>query len=138
MATPKVPNPALPRPLTGNALGAAGETRAAEHLTADGYRVLARNARVGGVEVDLVVARGPLLVFVEVKTRRSRRAGLPEESVDARKQERLRRAALAWLHDPERPAPRGARVRFDVIACEVDGAGQWSVRHLRAAFDGSA
>ena len=52
-------------------LGAEGETRAARHLVRRGYRIVARNVRAGGVELDLVVRRGRIIVFVEVKARRS-------------------------------------------------------------------
>src|SRR5262245_61590095 len=66
-------------------LGAEGEARAARWLEAQGYALLARNARADGVEIDLVVARGDTIAFVEVKARRSRAHGAPEEAVDARK-----------------------------------------------------
>jgi putative endonuclease len=95
---------------------------------------VARNVRCAGVEVDLVAARGRLRVFVEVKTRRSRNFGRPEEAVDRRKRQRLIRAAAAWM----RAHPvRGGRVRFDVIAVEPDAQGELTVRHLPAAFDAS-
>lgn len=93
---------------------------------------MARNVRAGGVEIDLVAARGRLRVFVEVKTRRGRRFGLPEEAVDTRKRARLARAAAAFLR--EHPVP-GARVRFDVVAVEEAPDGALHVRHLPAAFD---
>jgi putative endonuclease len=113
------------------ALGAAGEALAASHLEAAGWRVLARNVRAGGVEIDLVAARGGVVAFVEVKTRRARAYGLPEEAVDARKRARLVRGAGAWLA-AERPRARS--VRFDVICCELEGDGRWRLRHLEAAF----
>jgi putative endonuclease len=113
-------------------LGADGEAAAARHLEAAGYRVLARNARAGGVEIDLVVARGRTIAFVEVKTRRSRRAGAPEEAVDARKRARLVRGAVAWMREHGR---RGRSLRFDVVAVEPDGRGGLAVRHRPAAFD---
>ncbi len=113
------------------ALGAEGEARAARYLSARGYRIEARNVRAGGVEIDLVASRAGLVVFVEVKTRRSRRAGPPEEAVDARKRARLVRGAAAWLHDQRRGA---RRIRFDVITCEPDSQG-WRLRHLEGAFD---
>ena len=56
-------------------LGAIGEALAADRLERAGYRILDRNVRCGGVELDLVVARGRVLAFVEVKTRRSRALG---------------------------------------------------------------
>ena len=113
------------------ALGAAGEARAVEHLRERGWRILARNLRSGGVEIDVIAARGGLVAFVEVKTRRSRRAGLPEEAVDARKQARLVAGAAAWLREHPGVA---ARIRFDVISCESTPAG-FRVRHLEGAFD---
>ena len=72
-------------------LGDEGEARAARFLEKRGYRIVARNVRAGGVEIDIVARRGGLVVFAEVKTRRSRAAGAPEEAVDARKRARGRR-----------------------------------------------
>ena len=115
-------------------LGAEGEARAARFLARRGYRILARNVRAGGVEIDLVAARGPLLAFVEVKTRRTRDFGAPEEAVDARKQARLVRGAAAWLQGRR---ARARHVRFDVIVCEIDASMDWQLRHLKNAFDAS-
>jgi putative endonuclease len=116
------------------ALGIEGEARAAAWLRDRGYRIVERNTRCGGVEIDLIASKGGLVVFVEVKSRRTRRHGAPEHAVDARKQARLVRGAAAWLHaQPRRPR----RVRFDVIAAEIDGEGQWQLRHLEGAFDAS-
>lgn len=119
-------------------LGALGEERAAIFLTKRGYRILDRNVRAGGVEIDLVAARGSLVVFVEVKTRRSNRFGSPLLAVDAAKRRRLARAAAAWL----RAHPgRARRVRFDVIACRVEPAergergDRWRIEHVTGAFD---
>ncbi|MDH3211019.1 MAG: YraN family protein [Myxococcales bacterium] len=117
------------------ALGAAGEVRAAAYLAQRGYRIVDRNVRAGGVEIDIVARRGRLVVFAEVKTRRSRALGAPEAAVDAHRQARLVRAAAAWL----RAHPGLARrMRFDVIACEPAAGGTgdgWRVRHIEGAFD---
>jgi len=113
------------------ALGRAGEAYAAAHLERQGFRILARNVRAGGVELDLVACRGGVVVFVEVKTRRGRRHGAAEEAVDPRKRARIVRGAGAWLAGR---SPRFARVRFDVVACELDGDA-WRVRHWPGAFD---
>jgi putative endonuclease len=119
------------------AFGAEGEARAARYLAERGYRIVDRNVRAGGVELDLVVRKGRTVAFVEVKARRTRRFGAPEEAVDAAKQRRLIRGAHAWLHANGSGA---LQVRFDVVACDVDAAdssGQpvWRIRHLKAAFD---
>jgi putative endonuclease len=117
------------------ALGREGERRAAAHLAAAGYRILARNVRAGGVELDLVVRRGGLVAVVEVKTRRGRRHGAPEEAVDARKRARLVRGAAAWLREH---GVRSRRVRFDVVTCELEPGGGWRLRHWPGAFDASS
>jgi putative endonuclease len=113
------------------ALGRAGEAQAALHLERQGFRILARNVRAGGVELDLVAARGALVAFVEVKARSGRSHGDGAEAVDARKRARLVRGAAAWLAEQPR---RFASVRFDVVTCEALGA-TWQVRHWPGAFD---
>ena len=94
------------------ALGNWGETKVARHYEAGGYVVLDRNWRVRGGELDLVLARGDVIVFCEVKTRSSNRFGHAVEAVGTRKQRFLRRTAVSWLdaHD------RRGQLRFDVAA----------------------
>jgi putative endonuclease len=113
-------------------LATEGEQLAAEHLARAGYRIVARNVRADGVELDLVVTRGRLVVFVEVKSRRGRGFGTPEEAVDARKCARIVRGARAWLHAH---GSRHARARFDVICVEAGPDGRLRLRHLPGAFD---
>jgi putative endonuclease len=95
-------------------IGRAGERRVRLHYRLRGYRILAANVRSGGVEVDLVARRGRRLVFCEVKAKGTGRFGDPLEMVDRRKQERLARAAEAWL--ATHPDARALGVRFDVVA----------------------
>jgi putative endonuclease len=101
----------------GRALGAHGEALAAKWYVAHGYSVLARNWRSPAGELDLVVGRGPLVVFCEVKARTSPAYGTGVEAVTGVKRTRLRRLAAAWLAANGRPPGSGAReVRFDVVA----------------------
>lgn len=115
--------------------GAWGERLAAEHLERLGYRILGRNVRFGSrCELDLV-ARAPssdVLVFVEVKTRRTEDYGRPMSAVDRGKRRAMGRAALRYLH---RVKAKPAHVRFDVV--EVVGAPDRDnpvVRHIESAF----
>ncbi|MDH3686488.1 MAG: YraN family protein [Myxococcales bacterium] len=116
-------------------LGREGEKRTAAFLEHRGFRILARNVRAGGVELDLVVRRGTLVVIVEVKARRSGDHGMPEEAVDTRKQARLIRGGAAWLREARLRGVR--RVRFDVVACLRTRDGTWQLRHWEGAFDAS-
>jgi putative endonuclease len=95
-------------------LGRSAEALAAEWYQAQGYDVLARNWRCAQGELDLVVTRGPLVVFSEVKARTSDRFGTPAEAVTGAKQARIRRLAARWMAEAG-PRRRGA-VRFDVAA----------------------
>ena len=115
-------------------LGASGEQATATWYEANGYVVLARNWRDGrSGEIDLIVGQGRICVFCEVKTRTSDRFGTGFEAVTAKKQQRLRRLATAWIaaekeQDPTRPAWR--ELRFDVAVVNAEGA----VEVLQAAF----
>ena len=96
------------------ALGAAGESAVAAWYADRGYEVVARNWRCPTGELDLVVRKGRMLVFCEVKTRSSTAFGAPVEAVTAAKQARLRRLAGCWL---EAAGPtRTAEIRFDVAS----------------------
>jgi putative endonuclease len=122
--------------------GDAAETRVASHLIERGWTVLARNVHVGRRELDLVtVDPGPprRLVIVEVRWRRRRDFGLPEETVDHRKRRHLHEAAYALLGGA--PLPDGTTapalpVRFDLVVVEpaATGTPEPRIRHHRAAF----
>jgi putative endonuclease len=101
-------------------LGRAGEAQAARFLEARGYRIVARNVRADRVEIDVIVRRGELLVFVEVKSRRASQHGHAAEAVDERKQRRLRRGAHAWLAANPTEARQTRSRRFDVVTCLLD------------------
>lgn len=98
------------------ALGAFGEKYVQAHLARSGYRLLESNLRLPSGEIDLVAQEGGTLVFVEVRTRRGRRLGSPEESITWRKAQRLRRLAYEYLD--ARGEPQGSW-RIDVVAVEV-------------------
>jgi putative endonuclease len=110
-----------PRP----AIGRRGEDAALDRYVRAGYRLVARNWRCRLGEIDLVVARGGVIVVCEVKTRRGSTLGGPYESVTARKQEKLRRLAQVFLVSESRAlAGAGSQdVRFDVASVTVGRSG---------------
>jgi len=111
-------------------VGDAGEDAVAAWYVASGYAVVARNWRVRGGEIDVIVQRGSTLVFCEVKTRRSDAFGTPAEAVTPRKQSRLRGLAAQWLSAHR---VRADVLRFDVAAVRPNGRG-WDVDVIEGAF----
>ena len=101
------------------ARGRAAESRVAWHYRLRGYRILARNVRAAGVELDLIVRRGRRLVFVEVKQKSGPGHGDPLEAVDERKRARLRRGVEAWLVANPRLAT--LEVSFELAAVRPGG-----------------
>jgi putative endonuclease len=94
---------------------------------------LARNVRTGAGEIDLIVRKGALLSFVEVKTRRSTSFGPPEEAITPAKQQRMSDAAELWLeaHPEEK-----SEWQLDVIAVwQRAGMLEPEILHLEGEFD---
>ncbi|HEX4443248.1 MAG TPA: YraN family protein [Galbitalea sp.] len=112
-------------------LGRRGETLAAEHLVASGYRVLERNWRCSQGEIDIIAFKDGEVVFVEVKTRTSVAFGHPLEAITVAKLARLRRLAGAWCH--AHPDVRAA-VRIDAIAIIAPTRGLVEIEHLERVF----
>ncbi len=111
--------------------GQEGERIAERYLSKKGYRLVERNYRCPVGEVDLIVLDRRVIVFVEVKTRRHERFGVPLESVHPRKQQKMIKAALWFLSDHklhERDA------RFDVVGISFGGQ-EPVVEHIENAFD---
>ena len=97
------------------ALGSYGENLTARWYEQRGYVVVDRNWRCREGEIDLVLVRGRLVVFCEVKTRSSDAYGSPAAAVTPAKQARLRKLSLLWLNASDVVA---GSLRFDV-ACVV-------------------
>ncbi len=102
-----------PDPRTTKATGDRAEAIAAAELERRGFAIVGRNVRVGRLELDVIAQRGSLVVFCEVRARVNSGIAAPYESIDRRKIERVRRAALGWL--AAREGPR-VDVRFDVAS----------------------
>ncbi len=114
-------------------LGRAGEDAAVAELERRGYRVMERNWRCRLGEIDVIAEHGGVIVFIEVKARRSTSFGAPAEAVDHRKARRL--ARLAGVYASGRPALfKNRECRFDVASVIVAGDGSASVELIQDAF----
>ncbi|MEP7189216.1 MAG: YraN family protein [Roseiflexaceae bacterium] len=115
-------------------LGDFGEQAAAAHLIKRGYTLLARKWRCRTGEIDLLMRDGATLVFVEVRTRRSDRLGMAEESVGRTKQAKL--IALAYVYLEATGTPNDVPWRIDVVALNIDRAGRIAqLQHIRDAVE---
>ncbi|HEX7012689.1 MAG TPA: YraN family protein [Steroidobacteraceae bacterium] len=111
--------------------GARGEDAALEHLRAAGLKLVERNYRCRGGEIDLVMLEGATLVLVEVRWRSSMQFGGAAASVTWRKQQRLARAARSLLD--RRPDLRRYPARFDVVAIDT-AEGRVEINWIKGAF----
>ena len=111
--------------------GKQGEALAAAYLEKAGYQIIERNYRCLFGEMDLVARDGRTIVFIEVKSRKSDRFGVPQLSVGLQKQKKLSQIALHYL-EQKRFYPYDAR--FDVIAIRMRPEGH-QVELIRNAFD---
>lgn len=113
--------------------GQAAEARVAEFLIARGFELLAKNVRVGRLELDLVALKDRVVCVVEVRHRGSGAWQTALSSIDAGKRQRIRRAAEALWRKRYKHDPRVDRMRFDAAAVyETDG--ELEVEYIVAAF----
>jgi putative endonuclease len=112
--------------------GQEGEAEAERYLRRKGYRIVARNVRSSLGELDLVAEDGQVLVFIEVKARRTGEFGGAIHAVHHHKQQKLIRLAsqfLAQRHWMERSC------RFDVVLLEATETAELKVEHIVNAFE---
>ena len=107
--------------MTRKETGILGEQIAQRFLIERGYQIIETNYRCREGEIDIVTRKDDYLVFVEVRTKRSRAFGMPEESVTETKKEHLR-AVAGRYYETHINLPELWRIDF--IAVELTGAGQ--------------
>lgn len=115
-------------------VGLEGEAVARRFLEGLGFRIVEENFSCRLGEIDLIAQDGEVLVFVEVKARRSVRFGSPAEAVHARKQRQILRVAEAYMKEHRLRVP----CRVDVVAVEFPSEGsQARVELIRNAVQGT-
>lgn len=113
-------------------IGRYGEDLACEHLRSKGYNIIVRNYRIKLGEIDIIAGIAGVLVFVEVKTRKSLSYGYGLESITWKKQQTIKRIAEYYynsLHD------KNLQARIDVIdiVLNQDNSLQ-QIKHIESAF----
>lgn len=98
-----------------NHTGTTGEMLGAAYLIKEGYTITEKNWRHGRSEVDIIAIKNNTLHFIEIKTRRTKKFGQPEEQVGKKKMENLINAAEQYLF----LNPRWQRIQFDILAISM-------------------
>ena len=104
---------ALIMPNNRQKLGQTGESLAAWYLKKNGYKIIEQNYRTPLGEIDIIAREKKIIVFVEVKSRRSNRFGNPKWAVTPQKQRKISRVALQYLKSTRQ---MNKSARFDVVA----------------------
>ncbi len=112
-------------------MGNRSEDIALEHLQQKGYRLVERNFQCKTGEIDLIMQKGDTLVFAEVRSRTGTQYGEPSESVNRRKQDKIRRTAKYYLYQNRRL--ERCYCRFDVISI-VWNNGAYTIEWIPDAF----
>ena len=105
--------------------GSIYEQKARIYLETQGLKFIAANQTFKCGELDLVMADGDTIVFVEVRQRKSSRFGSAVVSIDYRKQQKWLNAANMWLFTKRNQSLDTAKCRFDVVAFEGDNPPLW-------------
>ena len=116
-----------------NKLGKLGEEKAKEYLESIGYDYLVSNYRFDRAEVDLIFKdeKNKIVIFVEVKARRNRKFGEPEESINKTKQNQIKKAAEGFVSEYEKFLDYDLRI--DTVSVFMDGKGI-TINHTENAF----
>lgn len=112
--------------MTTTSFGKYGEDLAVTYLKSKGFKIIERNYRIRGGEIDIVAIDRDTVVYVEVKTRSTHLFGLPEESVTPHKIRFLKRAASFYrANNSNLPALE----RIDVVSVDLSGK-TTSINHI--------
>ena len=110
--------------------GESAETLAADHLKQQGYRILVRNYRIKGGEIDIIAQDGNTVCFVEVKMRRTAAYGTPFDAIPKIKMQKIIQVARHYLNSMKLGS---SKARFDVVAVTLK-EGSFKVDLLKNAF----
>lgn len=116
-----------------NRLGAGGELLAKKYLQDKNLKFVKNNYRYDRAEIDLIFEdeENKMLIFIEVKTRRNKNFGEPIESITAKKQKQIRKAAMGFIS--ENSSYLLHDLRIDVISIMIN-SGKAEIDHIENAF----
>lgn len=113
-----------------NDLGNWGERKASAFLEEKGFEIIEKNYRHRHAEIDLIIRKDKMLIFVEVKTRTGSAFGMPEEFVNVTKARLIMMAAEYYIYDKDWRFD----IRFDIVSILILPNGKTDIRHVEDAF----
>ncbi|MDO6438894.1 YraN family protein [Cyclobacterium sp. 1_MG-2023] len=113
-----------------NDKGTKAEQLARDWLVANGYQFITANYRYKHAEIDLIMEKGGILIFVEVKYRSGTGYGYAEEFVDYRKRQLIIRAADNYIYEKDWKKD----IRFDIVGVYQSKSGGIAFKHFEDAF----
>ncbi len=121
--------------MPSSTFGRSAETLVEKMLQKKGYRILERNFRIAGGELDFIAEHQGLLIFIEVKARRTGKYGGASYSIDSRKKRQIIRLASCYLSQRQLAFPE---CRFDAVLVSQLGNDSPTFTHLEHAFEVSS
>ena len=115
---------------THNETGTWGEEKASGFLMDNGFEIVEKNYRYKHAEIDLIVKKNKMLIFVEVKTRSGTGFGMPEEFVNYTKAKLIMKAAENYIYAVDWHFD----IRFDIVSILILPNGSLNIRHIEDAF----
>ena len=110
-------------------IGEKGEEIACNFLINLNYEIIEKNWRTGHKEIDIICKQHDFYIFVEVKSRKSVKTGMPEESISDKKIKSVTEAARIFLYDK-----KYKDIRFDVISIIFKNNEEYDLLHIKDAF----
>ncbi len=114
-----------------NNIGQIGEDLASQYLVRKGYNIIEQNFKVPFGEIDIIAEIKNCICFVEVKCRKSKKYGLPEEAITSNKKKKIIRVAQFYI---KKKQIKNRILRFDVISIQFDQDLLEEIKHFTAAF----
>lgn len=111
-----------------------GENLAVQEVEKLGYEIIQKNYSCPIGEIDIVAKHNNMLVFIEVKTRKSQFYGMPQEAVNRRKQEKICRVASWFIKEYHF---KDVSIRFDVVSVLLKKSSFAEVQIISGAFSGN-
>jgi putative endonuclease len=130
---PRSGAPSMGEKLAAAESGRRAEQAVAEYLEAAGFVIVARNLRLGRLEIDIVARQSALIVVVEVRTRGEGAWTTALGSLDRIKRERIRRAGQRLWRQRYQRDPSAERMRFDAASVRFQD-GRVEIEYVVAAF----